>query len=129
MHTASQLFGGELREPPLNEVEPGPTGWGEVQVEPRALREPGPDERSLMRAVVVQDDVHIEGGRHAGVQSVQKLPEFDRAMPAMRLADDGTGPHIERGEQRRRAMPLVVMRALFGLARLQGSNGAVRSSA
>ena len=51
MHAASQLLRGQLGEPALNEVEPGRVGRGEVDVEPRPLGEPGPDERRLVGPV------------------------------------------------------------------------------
>ena len=47
MHAAPQLLGGQLGEPALNEVQPGPVGRGEVDVEPRSFSEPRSDERGL----------------------------------------------------------------------------------
>ena len=73
---------GEPGEPALDEVEPRAVGRGEVQMEPRTLGEPAADERGLVRAVVVQNQVDVEVCRHGGVDRVQELAELDGAMAA-----------------------------------------------
>ena len=96
MHAASQLLCGQLGEPALNEFEPGRVGRGEVDVEPRPLGEPGPDDQRLVGRVVVHDDVHVEVGRHAFVDAVEELAELDGPVAAVRLGDDGAGLDVER---------------------------------
>ena len=43
------------------------------------------------------------------VEAPQELQELLVSMTAVALADDLAGQHVHRGEQRRRAMPLVVV--------------------
>ena len=79
------------------------------------LGEPVADRRGFVRAVVVHDEVDIEARRHVALDLVEKLAELDRAMAGHAFADDGSGLHVERCEQRGRAVPLVVVRAPLGL--------------
>ena len=65
-HAAAQLLLGEERKPPLHQVEPGRARRREVELEARALREPTPDQRRLVRPVVVENEVHREVGRDVG---------------------------------------------------------------
>ena len=123
MHAAPQLLGGQLGEPALNEVQPGPVGRGEVDVEPRSFSEPRSDERGLMCAVVVHDEMYVEVRRHPRVETIEELAELHRPMAAVRLADDLASLHIERRKQRRRPVPCVIVGAAFGLARLHRQQG------
>jgi hypothetical protein len=59
MDAAPQLFVRERGEPAFHEVQPGSIGGCEVDVKARALREPVPDQRGLVGAVVVHDQVHV----------------------------------------------------------------------
>ena len=78
MHAAAELFVCEFGEPPLYEVQPRPVGGREVDVEPRALGQPVSDQRRLVRAVVVHDQVDVEVPRHGGVDGVEELTELGR---------------------------------------------------
>ena len=42
----------------------------------------------------------VEVGRHGGVDRVEKLAEFDRAVPAMELADDLARLRVQRRKER-----------------------------
>ena len=57
---APDLFFGQLSEPALDQIEPGSRGGSEVQVEARTFGKPAADPLGLVRAVVVQDEVHVE---------------------------------------------------------------------
>jgi len=50
--------------------------------------------------VVVEDEVDLEVGGHLALDPLEELPELDRAMPAVRLADDLAAHDVERGEER-----------------------------
>ena len=52
-----------------------------------------------------------EVGRERTVETPQELQEFLMSMTPVALADDLAGQHVQRGEQRRRAVALVVMGA------------------
>jgi len=60
LDAAPDLFFGQLSEPALDPIEPGGRGGSEVQVEARTFGEPAADPLGLVRAVVVQDEVHLE---------------------------------------------------------------------
>ena len=70
----------------------------------------------LWRAAVVHDEVDVEVGRHVALDRVEELAELLRAVAGHAFADDRSGLHVERGEQRGRAVPLVVVGAPLGLA-------------
>src|ERR671915_292992 len=53
---------------------------------------------------------------HVALDGVEEAAELPGAMAGEALADDLADLHVERGEQRERAMPLVVVGAALGLA-------------
>jgi hypothetical protein len=59
--------------------------------------------------------MHIEVARHSGIDRVQELSELGRAMPLMKLRDQLARFHVERGKQRRGAMPPIVVRPTLDL--------------
>ena len=61
---AAKLFFGQRREPALDQVEPGSAGRGEVQVEAWMTQQPALDRRSLVGALVIDDQMQLECGRH-----------------------------------------------------------------
>ena len=60
-------------------------------------------------------NVQIAG--HGLVNRIEKLAELHAAMPPVEFPDHRTGLHIERGKQRGRAMPRIIVSAAFHLAR------------
>ena len=76
------------------------------------------DKWCLVRPVVVHDDVHVEVGGHAGVETVEELAELDRSMAATSLADHRARLDVQRCKQRRGAVSPIVVGASFGLAGL-----------
>ena len=119
MHAAPQLLRLERGEPTLDEIEPRRVRRGEVRMEPRVPREPSPDDRGLVRPVVIHDDVDVQGGGHLGVERGQERAELHGAMPATNLAQHLPRLHVQGREERRRAVPLVVVGATLGLAGAQ----------
>src|SRR4029453_1860055 len=81
------LFVGEQGEPAFDEIEPGPTGRGEVEMEARPAGQPAMNHGRFVRAIVVENQVHIQLAGHGGVNSVQEFAELDGSMPAMQLTD------------------------------------------
>src|SRR5262245_42795733 len=70
------LLIGEHCEPALDEVDPGGARRGEMEVVARMAHEPPMDEGRLVRAIVVEDHVHVERGRDGGLDSVEELAEL-----------------------------------------------------
>ena len=116
MDAAADLLLGEQREEALDLVDPGGRGRGEVDVPAGALGEPVADEPGLVAAGIVDDEMDVEIGRHVALDGVEEAAELPGAMAGEALADDLADLHVERGEQRERAMPLVVVGAALGLA-------------
>src|SRR4029453_12726165 len=87
VNATAELLLGEQREPTLYEIDPRRALRREVQMIPGPLREPPLDQWGLVGGVVVDDqmDVQLLGDRR--IDRVQELPELDRPVPAMCLAD------------------------------------------
>src|ERR1700739_1122300 len=96
--TAQLLFREQPKET-LDQVKPGATGWGEVQMKARMTQQAALDQRGLMGAVVVENQMHFKLHRHCGINGFQEAAKLGGAMAAMKLADHGAGFGIERGEQ------------------------------
>src|SRR6266852_3102386 len=54
--------------------------------------------------------------RHLALDQIEKLAELHRSMALMKLRDHLTRLRVERREESRRAMPVIVMRAPLDLA-------------
>ena len=81
-----------------------------MEVEPRMPFEPSPHLGMLVGGVVVDDQVEFSPSRGLAIDLVEKTDEFLMPVAAHALADDAALQHVEGGEQRRRAMALVVVR-------------------
>ena len=117
MRSAADLLLAQQSEPALDQIQPRGARRREVEVHARMSRAPAVNERRLVRAVVVDNQVDVEGGRDRGVNRVEKLSEFDRAVPSMELADDRAGLGVEGGKERGRAVADVLMRPPLDLPR------------
>ena len=80
--TLDLLLGDEPEEA-LNEIHPGSPGRSEMEMETGPFGEPVADQGSLVRSVVVEDQVDVEVFGYGFLDSVEELPELDRAMPPM----------------------------------------------
>ena len=130
MHPAPKLFRRQFAKPPLDQIQPRAVRRREMDVESRALGQPGANERGFMGAVVIHDEVDVvDLGGHAHVDAIEELAKLDRSLAPMRVRNDRARLRVERGEQRRGPMPRVVVRPALACPGRSGSNGAVRSSA
>jgi hypothetical protein len=82
-------------------------------------RQPALDRRRLVRGVVVENNVDVEGSGHLVVDANQELAELDRSVPVVELPDDPTRRQVQRGEERGGPVPRVVVSPPFGLAGTQ----------
>ncbi len=102
---------GDDPEEDLDHVQPGPAGRGEVQGDPRILREPGLDVGVPVGGVVVADHVQRDPrvGSGDGLEEVQEL-----GVRVLGVAAVGhlPGRDLQRSEQARCPVALVV-RCLF----------------
>src|SRR6266542_2113079 len=84
---ALQRLGGQLAEPPLDQVEPRRAGRDEVQLEAGMGGQPPLDGVGFVGGVVVADQMDIQLGGHLLVELDQELAELHRAVPAVDRAD------------------------------------------
>lgn len=91
---------------------------------PRSFGQPALDERRLVGAIVVHDDMHSEVCWDSRIDGVEELVEFLGAVAWLTLPDDRPGPGVEGGKQGVGAMADIVMGAPFHLARSHGQQGA-----
>ena len=77
----------------------------------------------FVRGVVVEDDVDDLAGRHFGFDCVEKADEFLMSMALHAAADNGAIEDVERGEQRGRAVALVIVGECSAPSRLHGQAG------
>ena len=128
MDAAAYLLVGDQGEEPLDLVEPGRAGRGQVDVPAGPLGEPGTDHRGLVGGVVVHDQVDIEVLGHVGLDLVEELEELRCPVAGEALADHLAGGDVQGGEQRGCAVALVVVAAARGLAGPHGQQrlGAVQ---
>src|SRR6476619_2353758 len=75
---AAQLFVRQLGEPPLDKAQPRSIRGGEVDVKPWTFCKPVANQRRLVRAVVVHDDVDIEVTRDLRLDQIEKLAKLRR---------------------------------------------------
>src|SRR5260370_5999688 len=87
-------------------------------MEPRALRQPVPNRRCLVSAVVIEDEVNVQLGRYLGLNDIQEPAELHRAMASVELTDDTAGLQVQRGKQGRGPVTFIVVRAALQLPRL-----------
>jgi hypothetical protein len=127
--TAADLLVGQEAEPPLDLVDPGGAGRGEVHVEAWVLGQPGPDRGRLVGAVVVADQVDRQVRGHFLVDPDQELLELRCPVPAVQGTDDLAGGDVERGEQGGQPVADVVVVRRSGMPGIIGSTGWERSSA
>src|SRR6185369_2269367 len=85
---ASNLFLGQLCEPALDHVDPRRARRREVQVETRTPRKPSMDRRRLVRAGVVENQMHVEFGWNGPLDAMQETPELAGAVASVDLAQD-----------------------------------------
>ena len=97
---------GQLGEEALDSVEPGCRSWGPAGVPCQPLAHL----RMLMGCVVVDDGVDRLSRRDLRFDDIEEADELLMTMALHASADDFAFEHVESGEQRRRAVALVIMR-------------------
>ena len=115
-------------EPPLRElgkeafncVEPGAGCWHEVECPAGVAVEPSAHLRVLVCGVVVEDRVDLFVDRDSGLDGVEEADELLMAVTLHVTADDGAVEDIQRGEEGRGAVPLIVVGHRAGAALLHG---------
>lgn len=99
----------DLCEEALDKVEPGGTGWCEMQLEPRMFLQPGLHLGRLVGRVVVEHEMDVTWFADDAVNAAQEGQKLPCPMTRHAITDDQTGFDIKRGEQGSRAVALVIV--------------------
>src|SRR5215813_13203899 len=80
MDAAPDLLPRQHRKPPRDQIDPRSAGRGEVDVVAGMAHQPPMNERCLVRAVIVEDDVDVEGRWNGRVDRVEEAAKFRGPM-------------------------------------------------
>jgi hypothetical protein len=83
----------------------------------RSFGEPVVDQLGLVCTLVVHDNMDVEIGKHVALDLIEELAELLSAVARHAFADNGTGLHVKRGEQRGCPVAGVVVSVPLDLAR------------
>jgi hypothetical protein len=97
--SAPDLFFGESCEPTLDLIDPGRVGGGEMDLETGMTDKLAADQRRLVSARVVDDEMDTEVAWDLAFNVVEKAAELDRTMPAVKFSDHLAAGDIESGEE------------------------------
>ena len=109
-HASAQPIDGDVAEESLHHVQPRCRGGREVHDEARMLGQPLLNRRMLVRGIVVGDQMQRLVLWRLAVDLAQELQPLDMSVSRLALANDFAIEDVERGEQRGRAVALVVVR-------------------
>src|SRR5580700_6302929 len=113
----------EGREEALDRVEPGSRCRCEMERPSRMAFEPSADVGMLMGGVIVDDGVDRLARRDLLLDDIEEANEFLMAMALHVAANHRAVEDVHRGEQRRRAVALIVVRHGSGTTLLQRQSG------
>ena len=77
-----------------------------MQMKPLVPLQPSIDVGVLVRAVVIQDQMHLQALGDLVVDGVEERQELVVAVPRQALTDHRAGEHVQGGEQRGGAVAL-----------------------
>ena len=75
----------------------------------RMFFQPCPHFRMLMCCIVIRDQMQVEVARCFAIDLLEEAQPLDMGVPRLGAGDQFAGQLVERGEQRDRAMPNIVM--------------------
>lgn len=87
-----------------------------MQVIAGTFLQPRGDPGSLVRGIVIEHEVDLHPRRDLPFDLVEKAHGFLLPMLSLALADDPAGGNLQRCEQGRCAVPIIIVGAAFGLA-------------
>jgi len=108
-HATSDLLAGQFSEPAFDQIQPRATRRREVHMKTGMLLQPLFNMGMRMRSIVVQDQMEIQPPGRLAVDLTQKLQIFLVTMPRVTTANNRPLQDVQRREQRRRPVPLIVM--------------------
>jgi hypothetical protein len=94
-YAAFEAAASEFGKEPLNRVEPGCRGRGEVERPARMAGQPGSDFGMLVAAVIVEDHMDQPASRDVALKAVEKAEKLLVPVTLHALADDCPVEHVE----------------------------------
>ena len=113
----------EYCEKSLDGVEPGRRSWGEVESPAGVAIKPLAYLGMFVRRIIIDDGMDRLSCRNLLLDGVEEADEFLMTMTLHVATDHRTVEHVERGEQRRRAVSFVVVRHGSGATLLEWQAG------
>ena len=120
---ALQTLPGQFRKISLYGIEPGAGCGREVEEEPLVAGEPGQNGGMLVSGIVVENDMDGLSGWNLGIDRIEEAYELLMAVALHAAADHLALQNVERREERRRAVALVIMGHGAGAPLLHGKPG------
>jgi len=100
---------GDQREEAFHLVQPGAVSRNEMHVPARSRRQPGLDLWMAVGGVVIRDAVDVQFAGNSLVDLTQEGQELLVAVARLACCEDRAVQDVQRGEQRRGAVALVVV--------------------
>ena len=107
----------DFGEPAFDLIEPGRTGWCEMDVIARTRCQPLLHFRVFVGSVVIQNQMDFQARLHGLIDPVEKLQKLLMPVPGLAFPDQSPFQHVQRSEQGRRSVALVIVRLPCGQAR------------
>src|SRR5581483_9335954 len=117
---ALQPLLGQFGEIALHRIEPGAGRGREVKAESLVASQPSQNGGVLVSGIVVENDMDGLSGGSLGIDGVEKAYELFVAVSLHAAADHLALQHVQRSEERRRAVALVIVGHGPGPALLDG---------
>ena len=102
-------FPGQFAKSAFDQIQPTGTGRNKMGNEARMPLKPTLPSGMFMRAVVVRHAMQLERGRKFLVQPLEKFQELLVPMPRIAFSDHFACGQLQRGKQRGRPVPLVIV--------------------
>jgi len=92
--SATNSLSCDFCKPALDLIEPGRTGWGEVDVIARSCRQPLLHFGMFVRAVIVENQMDLHARVNGLVDPVEKPQELLVPVPRLALSDHGAFEYV-----------------------------------
>jgi len=127
--SSPDAFVGDFREEAFHQIQPGSAGGSEMPVITGVLGKPSLHLGMGMGAIVIEDEVNRQLARGAALDAVQKAQKLLMAVARHAVSQNLAVQHVQRREQGRGSMALVIMGLPFGDSWAQRQNrlGAIQS--
>ena len=109
----------DFGEPAFDLIKPGRTGGCEMDVIVRSRRQPLLHLRVFVGSVVIQNQMDFQTRLYGLVNPVEKPQKLQMPVPGLAFPDHSPFQRVQRSEEGRRAVALVIVRLPSGQAGTQ----------